>query len=113
MGIFHAAGDLRDYGEIEAWERDLLHELKNWFDANLEKPARFTSARPPYYRKQAKAISWFKDSAVEHIRRARQMVDVLESYGVTVDTFVADRVGYIVYEDEFQIVAEPFSDLTW
>ncbi len=111
LGIFHAARDLRDFGDIEPWERDLLFELRDWFNDNLEKPDRFTASKPPYYRKQPKAISWFKDTAVEHIRRARQIVDILESHGVAVDTYITERVGYVVYEDEFQIVAEAFSDL--
>jgi hypothetical protein len=111
LGIFHAAMDLRDFGEIEPWERNLLLELRDWFNENLEAPDRFTASKPPYNRKQSKAISWFKDTAVEHIGRARQMVEILESHGVAVDTYMANRVGYVVYEDDYQIVAEAFSDL--
>ncbi len=89
----------------------MLLELRDWFNENLEAPDRFTASKPPYYRKQSKAISWFKDTAVEHIGRARQMVEILESHGVAVDTYMANRVGYVVYEDDYQIVAEAFSDL--
>lgn len=111
LGIFHAAGELRDHGVLEDWEATELGEIRDWFNEHLEKPDRFTASKPPFYRKQARAIAWFKDTAGEHIERVRQMATILERHGVVVHTYRADRVGYIVYEDEFQIVAEPFSDV--
>lgn len=36
---------------------------------------------------------------------------MLENHGVAVRMLKADRVGYVVYEDDYQIVAEPFSDV--
>ena len=111
IGIFHAAVNLRSSSALEQWEYEVLCELLHWFDQNLEKPDRFTASKPPYYRKQPKAISWFKDTAIEHIDRTRQMVVILERHGLTVQTHRAERVGYVVYEDEFQVVAEPFSDV--
>ena len=56
-------------------------------------------------------MCWFKPSATQHIARIREMVCILEQHGVFVHVFKTDRPGYIVYEDEFQIVAEPFADL--
>lgn len=85
--------------------------MRDWFDENLKKPDRFTASKPPFYRKQSKAISWFKDTAKDHIERIRQMIEILERHGIVIHTYRAERVGYIVYEDEFQIVAEPFSDV--
>ena len=111
LGIFQAASNLRDSGELEEWEWRTLWEITHWFDAHLEKPDRFTASKPPYYRKQSKAISWFKDTAVEHIQHAREMAYILDRNGIAVTTLLAERVGYVVYEDEFQIVAEAFSDL--
>jgi hypothetical protein len=35
---------------------------------------------------------------------------VLEKYGHPVTMLTESRVGYVVYEDELQVVAEPFSD---
>jgi len=79
---------------------------------NLEKPTRFTASKPPFYRKRSRAISWFKDSATEHLARVRELVLILETHGVPVRMLKAQRVGYVVYEDEYQVVAEPFSDMT-
>jgi hypothetical protein len=38
------------------------------------------------------------------------MVVILESYGINIRVFKTARPGYIVYEDDFQIVAEPTAD---
>jgi hypothetical protein len=113
LGVFHAVGNLRDWGSLSRDEAARHDLVRKWFNQNLEKPTRFTAAKPPFYRKQARAISWFKDSAQEHISRVRELVSILEHHGVTVRMLKTDRVGYIVYEDEYQIVAEPFAKETY
>jgi hypothetical protein len=35
---------------------------------------------------------------------------LLEENGYPVDVLKSKRLGYILFEDEYQIVAEPFSD---
>lgn len=110
LGVFHGAGKLRDGGLLSRADEDLLREIRDWFNNNLAKPKRFTSAKPPYYRKRQNGISWFKDSAQEHIGKLREMVALLERYDVTVRMIKATRPGYVVYEDRFQIVAVPFAD---
>jgi len=76
----------------------------------LEKPTQFTASKPPRYRKPNKAISWFRDTAAAHISHIRDLVGILENHGITVEMLKTNRVGYVVYEDEFQIVSEPFGD---
>jgi len=39
-----------------------------------------------------------------------EIVQILEAHGIVIDVIRTDRPGYIVYEDEFQIAAEPFKD---
>src|SRR5439155_15969582 len=108
LGVFQAASKLRDAGKLYPYEESYLDELRQWFNIHLEKPTRFTATRPPYGKKRA--ISWFKDSAQEHIARIREMVAILENHGVRVRMIKTERVGYVVYEDQHQVVAEPFSD---
>jgi hypothetical protein len=110
LGVFHAVLRLRERGELYAHEKELHDLTRQWFNEHLEKPTRFTASKPPHYRKPNKAISWFKDSATEHISHIRDLVGILENHGINVQMLTTDRVGYVVYEDEFQIVAEPFSD---
>ncbi|MGH9714077.1 MAG: hypothetical protein ACRD5M_12340 [Candidatus Acidiferrales bacterium] len=109
LGIFHAVGNLRRNGKLYTYEEEQHDLIRQWFNEHLEKPTRFTAAKPPYYRKQSMAISWFKDSAGEHLANTRALVAILENHGVSVEMLKTERVGYVVYEDEFQIVAEPFA----
>ena len=111
LGVFQAAYNLRDAGKLYPYEKPQLDELRQWFDTHLQEPTRFTASKPPYYRKKSSAISWFKDSAREHVARVREIVAILENHGVRVRMIKADRVGYVVYEDEHQVVAEPFTDM--
>ena|ERR1700731_191665 len=110
FGIFHAAGKLRDSGSLSQAEETLLQGVRDWFNINLEKPKRFTSAKPPYYRKRQNGISWFKDSAGKHIGKMQELVALLKHHDVPVRMMKTKRPGYVVYEDEFQIVAVPFAD---
>ena len=72
---------------------------------------RFTASKGPFYRKKSRALSWFKDSAREHIAQARNLAAILQNHCVPVRMLKTDRVGYVVYEDEYQVVAEPFADV--
>lgn len=111
LGVFHAAGKLRDEEKLDTHEEEQYDSIVQWFSDHLKKPTRFTASKPPFYRKKNKAISWFKDTAHEHLTRVRELVVILEHHGISVRMVKARRVGYIVYEDEFQIVAQPFSDI--
>jgi len=111
LGVFHAVRYLRDAGELHPFEEEQHDIVRWWFNENLEHPTRFTAAKPPYYRKRNRALSWFKDTAVEHLAQVRDLVGILENHGVDVRTLKTKRVGYVVYEDEYQIVAEPFADI--
>jgi len=110
LGVFHAVRYLRDAGKLYAYEEDQHDMVRWWFNENLEKPTRFTASKPPFYRKKNKAICWFKHTASEHLARVRELAAILDDHGVPVRTLKAKRVGYVVYEDEYQIVAEPFAD---
>jgi hypothetical protein len=110
LGVFHAVWSLREAGILYAHEEDQHDDVRWWFAENLERPTRFTASNPPFYRKKNRAICWFKDSATKHLARVRELVSLLENHGVPVQTLKARRVGYVVYEDQFQIVAEPFAD---
>jgi hypothetical protein len=105
----HAIGKLRDDGKLQTHEREHHDSICKWFDTNLKEPSRFTASKGPSYRKQQKAISWFKDTAHEHLARIRSLVAILENHGIPVEMLKTERVGYVVYEDEFQIVAEAFA----
>lgn len=102
QGIFQAAAIALEWGTITGADADELNELWKWFSDNLEKPASF--GRDALRR----GICWFKTGSVEHISRIWEMVRILERNGIYVKKIRTDRPGYLVYEDEWQIVAEPF-----
>jgi hypothetical protein len=113
LGVFHAVLRLREEGKLYQHEEELHDLARNWFNEHLEEPTRFTASKPPFYRKPNKAISWFKDTAKDHLAHIRDLVGILQNHGIAVQMLKTERVGYVVYEDEYQIVAEPFADETY
>ena len=51
-----------------------------------------------------------RDDAPEHISRMHEIKRVLEANGYTVRIIEEDRIGYVVYKDDAQVIAEPFAD---
>jgi len=108
QGLFHAAKRLKESGALSHTDSDHLEQVYVWFTRNLKKPARLSvSARP---HSKAQALSWFKHTAIEHIAKMREYAEILERYGLPVKMIKAKRLGYVLYEDEFQVAAYPFSD---
>ncbi len=108
MGLFQAFGELRDAGILYHYEEDQLIKIRDWFNENLEKPSSFSRSRKPHA--QAVAISWFKDTAKIHLAKMYEFAAILKSHGYAVEVIRTERIGYIVYEDEYQATAEPYSD---
>lgn len=106
QGIFQVAyGVLKDH-RIGGTSYDRLRSLMDWFNDHLEQPGRFSRGPAP----SGRGISWFKDSAPDHIRRAFEVRSILSEVGVEVEVITTQRPGYVIYEDSVQVVADPFSD---
>lgn len=106
QGVFQTAYDLRDSGRLPEYQQDELRELLRWFSENLKEPERFSRSRRSGA--HAHAISWFKDFAGECIGRIRHICRILGENDVPTEMISTERPGYVVYEDEHQVVAEPF-----
>lgn len=112
-GILQAAYALRDGGDVLEADRDALDALLGWFASQLNTPDRFNrTSSKGYYRRAPKGISWLKDTAKEHIDKMREVAEILGRHGHRAEMLKESRPGYLVYEDEFQVVAEPFADST-
>jgi hypothetical protein len=110
-GTFGLAYELRDSRDVEPTDRELLAETLSWFEKNLETPTRFNRTKSKgFYRRKTRGIAWFKDTATAHLARMHQIKAVLERYGYAVVMLSESRIGYVVHDDEFQVIAEPFSD---
>lgn len=103
-GVITIAEELRAKGELYRYEADWLEEIYAWLNTHL--PC------PPFQRKLRSgkwsndAVSWFRDDAKEAMKRIWDVVALLREHGVAVRLVTTDKPGKIVYEDEFQIVAE-------
>jgi hypothetical protein len=110
-GVFPLAYELRDDPQIPQGEREALAHLLDWFDRNLPRPDRFNrSTSKGFYRRTTRGIAWLRDTATECISRMHQLKDILGRHGHHVTMIHATRVGYVVYEDDLQVIAEPFAD---
>lgn len=106
QGIFQAAAQALEWQTITGSDADELNKLRAWFSENLEKPTSFGRD------KLRLGICWFKTASTEHISRIWEMVQILERNGIYVKKIRTDKPGYVIYEDEWQLVAEPFREGT-
>ncbi len=101
QGLFVAANDLIDSGELPLEERKQLREIIIWFNKNLPSPRRMAANR---------AIFWFKSSADECIKRMWELVYLLRYHGYLVEVEKCRELVNIIYEDSFQVAAYPSKD---
>jgi hypothetical protein len=110
-GIFSALYALERGGELDAGEIAWFREAEAWLNANLSRPDRFAWSSRPNSPEQA--ISWFKATAGKHVSRVRELVSLLEHKGIAVSELRTEKPGYVLYEDQHQVVAMPFSRETF
>lgn len=108
QGIFQAVSDLVHAGVLLHHEQQQYDEIYEWFRFNLKKPNSFARSSKPHAKNVA--LSWYKDSAVEHLAKTQGLVEILRAHGIAVDLLKTSRPGYIVYEDTCQVAAEPFRE---
>jgi hypothetical protein len=99
QGVFQAAALAQIVPDSDA---DELNELRAWFNENLQVPTSFGRNKLPL------GICWFKTGSAEHISRIWELIRILERNGIYVKKIRTDKPGYVIYEDDWQIVAEPF-----
>ncbi len=103
-GIFTITRILDDDGALYPHESERLSALFDWFNENL--PC------PPFGQKLAtgdwtrNAVAWFRPEAKSVISRMWDLVAILREHGVPVRLVTSNRPGKIVYEDNYQVVAE-------
>jgi hypothetical protein len=106
-GLFTQAYALFDSDHLPESQRLAIDEHLSWFRKNLPIPDRFSRKRNSSHKK-AHGIAWFKDTAVHPLARMRELARLVEDLGYSVRVVRTSRPGYIVYEDEYQVIAEPF-----
>jgi len=102
--------DLKYAGQLSAYEETWAERVMEWFACHMYRPSRFAwSSRPSA---SERAISWFRATATVHIEQVRSLVSLLEHKDVAVEMLTTERPGYVVYEDEHQVVAVRFDGET-
>ena len=101
MGVFQAAFELRDAGHLEAHEVVWIETELNWLKMHLKSPA--CLREPGNHR----AISWFHPKAKRAVEKTRSIAALLEEHGVRVRMVTTDDPRTIIYEDAWQVVAQP------
>lgn len=110
-GAIRAAHLLKGDSTLPDADREALESLLDWFDDNLPSPARFNRTKSKgYYRRRAIGLSWLKSAAHDHLSRMRELCKILQRHGHFITLLKEARPGYVLYEDEYQVVAEPFAD---
>ena len=107
-GLFCAASELRWSKGLPDYEFDALNELKVWFNENMDSPYEHLRRNHGQY---DRAICWFRASAHEHLRRAWELVTILERNDILIWSIKSSRPGYIYYEDQVQVFALPYNDV--
>lgn len=102
MGILHRRDDLHP----EDFKR--YRALAEWFNENLDMPSKFS--RSSKNNATPRALSWFKDSATVYITKTRELAAIFDKYDIAVTMLKTNRPGYVVYESDNQVIAEPYAD---
>jgi hypothetical protein len=79
-----------------------LKELEEWFNKNLEKPTSFGRDKLRF------GICWFKPMPPNTSPASGRWSKSSNATASGVKQIRTDKPGYVIYEDEWQLVAEPF-----
>lgn len=110
MGLFCAAEKLIDEVGLHEYEYEALMECVDWFGRHLRNPFRYRLDRERR-RWTYQSICWFRSTSHEHLRHAWELVQILEERDIIMRMIKTEVPGYIIYEDEAQVLAYPYSDL--
>ena len=107
-GLFCAAFDLIDDGKLSDHDYAELADLMRWFRLHLNGPFEYRLRKPWRARR---SICWFKSEAHEHVKQAWRLANLLSRNDVLVRMIKSHTVGYIIYEDTAQVLAQPSADV--
>ena len=107
-GLFCAVEKLLGEVILPDYEYVALMEPLRWFGRHLKVPFDYR-LEPSSLAEQA--LCWFRSTAHEHLTHAWEVVGILEERGIFIRTVKSQKTGYVLYQDEAQVLAYPFADL--
>jgi hypothetical protein len=103
-GVVTEARLLRDAGKLYDYESGRLEAIYDWLNEHLPCPPFDKKLRRGEWTRDA--VAWFRADAKGPIQRMWDIVAILREHGITVRIVSTERPGKVVYEDEYQVVAE-------
>ncbi len=106
-GIFQCAFECRNDNDHPKFLRDAIRDEIEWFKEYLPSPKENVfDVRAHEYMNDI-ALCWFKGEAREMVSRAFALRTLLAECGHIVVVKQTRYPGYIIYSDDYQVVAEP------
>lgn len=107
IGIFGLANGLAREGALTDEDYQWWARANAWFDAAYPDPS---SIDPSVYVRAVnpKAQAWFKTTAGHLLAGVPQYLALLERYGVSWEVARTSNPGIILYEDDVQVVVNPY-----
>ena len=99
QGVFIAAYNLLESGDLDNEQYNQLRELIKWFEETLPVPDH------PYVK--GRAIFWYRSSAVKFVRKTWELINLLQSYGIAVEIQTCRHFDNAIYRDAYQVAAYP------
>ncbi|TWT51305.1 hypothetical protein Pla22_40820 [Rubripirellula amarantea] len=107
-GVFAAAYDILHRDVSPAYLQAEIRKTLDWFVRELPIPDRFVSSRKAH--RADTGLCWFKSDSVDCIRNVRYLVHLVVECGIPVREIRTNSPGYVIYEDDHQVVAKPTAD---
>lgn len=108
-GMFTLAYELIQARVLSNNDEALLKGSLKWVEVNIPIPTRF-SRTSNEYRKNTGGLCWLKSESDEVVSKHWNIKNIVEITGYSIRLVKTENPGKMVYEDEFQIVALPFSN---
>ena len=105
--VFAAAYQLLREDSTPEYLRLEIRSTLDWFVKNLPVPKRFCRSRKP--NRSDNGICWFKADATQCVSHVCYLVYLVSECGIAVREVRTKQPGYAIYEDESQVVTQPFA----
>jgi hypothetical protein len=110
-GVVSVAYELKLSADLPLELRAEVKARLQWLEENLPVPSRFNRTRSKGWRhRKARGLSWLRNEASEAVSAMRCLCAAVAACGIHVEEVCETRIGFVVYEDAFQVVAEPFRE---
>lgn len=100
IGLFQSSDILEGVEDLSSDARADLARVYRWFDANLAVPRRLPK----------RAVCWFRADAEECLEHIRELIEIFRLAGYQVWMRTTKAPGRVVYRDQHQVAAVPYSD---